>query len=163
MQRRDYILDQIEQLQRILSRLLSQLSDGRKSEARTELDMNGRLLAIDLEQIAPMAPETLLAMMALSGPFDARRARSVGEMLRADSILSAAEGNAPRAMQSRIKAIWLFLRCVDVPDYTRRPEQREVLVATIRELAAELGDHPRPAQMSEELKRFLARSTAPPS
>jgi hypothetical protein len=157
MERRDHIMDQLSHLGRILKRVMELLELEKVEDARGELTVSGRLMGVDLEQLAGIVPESLLTLMTLSGPFDAPRARTVGELLRADSIVSDAEGNELRATGARVKSLWLLLRCVDTQDYIRRPEQRQVVVDEIDTLVQRLGPYPFPARMADELRGFMQR------
>jgi hypothetical protein len=99
MEKRDYLLRQIEALARILSRLRGLILGGDTSSAAVEIREEMRNAGLDLAMANALDPSTLL--MLLGGPvLDSRRAFTVGMLLHLDALRARAEGDDPWAARS---------------------------------------------------------------
>jgi hypothetical protein len=107
MERRDYLLRQIEALGRILSRLRSLILDGDTAAADAEIREEMRNVGIELTMANALDPATL--QMLLGAPMlDARRAFTVGSLLHIDAIRARADGDAAWAARSSASALALL-------------------------------------------------------
>lgn len=99
MERRDYLLRQIEALGRVLSRLRELITGGATSDARAEIQNEMRNAGLELAMANALDPATL--KMLLGGPtLDARRAFTIGALLHMDALRARAEGDDAWAARS---------------------------------------------------------------
>lgn len=99
MEKRDYLLRQIEALARILSRLRGLILGGDTPAAAVEIRDEMRNVGLDLAMANALDPSTLL--MLLGGPvLDSRRAFTVGMLLHLDTLRARAEGDEAWAARS---------------------------------------------------------------
>ena len=107
MEKRDYLLRQIEALGHILSRLRGLILDGDTSAADTEIREEMRNVGIELTMANALDPATL--QMVLGAPMvDARRAFTVGSLLHIDSLRARADGDVAWAARSSASALALL-------------------------------------------------------
>jgi hypothetical protein len=107
MERRDYLLRQIEALGRILSRLRGLILGGDTAAADAEIREEMRNVGIELTMANALDPSTL--QMLLGAPMlDARRAFTVGSLLHIDAIRARADGDAAWAARSSASALALL-------------------------------------------------------
>lgn len=99
MERRDYLLRQIEALGRILSRLRELISGGATAEANGEIQAEMRNAGLELAMANALDPATL--RMLLGGQaLDTRRAFTVGALLHHDGLRARADGDEAWAARS---------------------------------------------------------------
>jgi hypothetical protein len=107
MEKRDYLLRQIEALGRILSRLRELITGGATSAAHSQLQEEMRNLGLDLATASAVDAATL--RMFLGGQaLDPRRAFAVGALLHLDSLRARADGDEARAARSATNALALL-------------------------------------------------------
>jgi len=104
MEKRDYLLRQIEALGRILSRLRELILGGATAEAHAQIRDEMRNAGLDLAMANALDPATLLMLLG-SPVLDARRAFTVGSLLHMDAIRARADGDATRAARSSRNAL----------------------------------------------------------
>jgi hypothetical protein len=104
MEKRDYLLRQIEALGRILSRLRELIVGGATGSANAELQEEMRNVGLDLPMASALDPQTLLMLLG-SPVLDARRAFAVGTLLHLDSLRARADGDEHRARRSAANAV----------------------------------------------------------
>jgi len=99
MEKRDYLLRQIEALGRILSRLRSLIVGGDTVAADAEIRQEMRNAGLELSTANALDPATL--RMLLGGAvMDSRRAFTVGSLLHLDALRARAEGDEAWAARS---------------------------------------------------------------
>jgi len=99
MERRDYLLRQIEALGRILARLRELIAGGGTAAANAEIQAEMRNAGLELAMANALDPATLL--MLLGGPaLDTRRAFTVGALLHVDGLRARADGDEAWAARS---------------------------------------------------------------
>jgi hypothetical protein len=99
MEKRDYLLRQIEALGRILSRLRSLIVGGDTIAADAEIRQEMRNAGLELSTANALDPATL--RMLLGGAvMDSRRAFTVGSLLHLDALRARAEGDEAWAARS---------------------------------------------------------------
>lgn len=107
MEKRDYLLRQIEALGRILSRLRELIVGGDTATAHGEIQQEMQNVGLELGMANALDPRTLL--MLLGGPMlDARKAFTVGSLLHLDSIRARADGDEAWAARSSASALALL-------------------------------------------------------
>ena len=104
MEKRDYLLRQIEALGRILSRLRELIVGGATAEADAQIRDEMRNAGLDLAVANALDPATLLMLLG-SPVLDARRAFTVGSLLHMDAMRARADGDEPRATRSSTNAL----------------------------------------------------------
>jgi hypothetical protein len=104
MEKRDYLLRQIEALGRILSRLRELIVGGATAKADAEIREEMRNAGLDLAMANALDPATLLMLLG-SPVLDARRAFTVGSLLHMDGMRARAEGDEGRAARSLANAL----------------------------------------------------------
>ena len=157
MERRDYILRQIEQLSRILRRVLELLHLRRPAEARAELEAGARTLGIRLPMASALTSDSLLALLSLSGRLDGGAALAYAELLRAESLIAREEGDTRRAAASAEKALRLLLRLrsESADDASARSADLDAHAdATINELLTSLAGTDLPSALRAEIERY---------
>ena len=104
MERRDYLLRQIEALGRILSRLRELIVGGATAQADSEIREEMRNVGLDLAMANALDPATLLMLLG-SPVLDARRAFAVAALLHMDALRARADGDESRAARSVANAL----------------------------------------------------------
>ena len=104
MEKRDYLLRQLEALGRILSRLRELIVGGATAQADTEIRDEMRNAGLDLPMANALDPSTLLMLLG-SPVLDARRAFTVGMLLHLDALRARADGDESRALRSATNAL----------------------------------------------------------
>jgi hypothetical protein len=104
MEKRDYLLRQIEALGRILSRLRELIVGGATAKADDEIRDEMRNAGLDLGTANALDPSTLLMLLG-SPVLDARRAFTVGMLLHLDALRARADGDEGRAARSENNAL----------------------------------------------------------
>jgi hypothetical protein len=108
MEKRDYLLRQIEALGRILSRLRGLILGGDTPAADSEIREEMRNVGIELSMANALDPATL--QMLLGAPMlDSRRAFTVGSLLHIDALRARADGDAAWAARSSASALALLV------------------------------------------------------
>ena len=131
MERRDYLLRQIEALGRILSRLRELIVGGATADADSQIREEMRNVGLDLGMANALDPATLLMLLG-SPVLDARRAFAVGNLLYMDALRARADGDESRAARSASNAMALLQAARPMVD----PER----AALIDQVLAELRD-----------------------
>ena len=107
MEKRDYLLRQIEALGRILSRLRELIVGGATAPAASEIQNEMRNAGLELSMANAVDAATL--RMLLGGPtLDSRRAFTVGALLHMDALRARADGDQAWAARSEANAIALL-------------------------------------------------------
>jgi hypothetical protein len=107
MEKRDYLLRQIEALGLILSRLRSLVVDGDTVAADADIREEMRNVGLELSTANAVDPATL--RMLLGGPMlDQRRAFAVSALLHLDALRARADGDVPWAARSAAAALALL-------------------------------------------------------
>jgi hypothetical protein len=104
MEKRDYLLRQIEALGRILSRLRELIVGGATTEADAQIRDEMRNAGLDLATASALDPATLLMLLG-SPVLDARRTFTVGSLLHMDAMRARADGDETRATRSSSNAL----------------------------------------------------------
>ena len=107
MEKRDYLLRQIEALGRILSRLRELIVGGATAEADSQIQEEMRNAGLDLGMANALDPSTLLMLLG-SPVLDARRAFTVAALLHMDALRARADGDGSRAARSAAGALALL-------------------------------------------------------
>ena len=107
MEKRDYLLRQIDALAIILSRLRTLIVDGDRAVADADIRQEMRNVGLELATANAVDPTTL--RMLLGAPMlDARRAFTVGSLLHMDALRARADGDDAWAARSRAGALALL-------------------------------------------------------
>jgi hypothetical protein len=107
MEKRDYLLRQIEALGRILSRLRELIAGGATATANSQIQEEMRNVGLELGMANALDPATL--RMLLGGPnLDARRAFTVASLLHLDASRARADGDEAWAARSSAGALSLL-------------------------------------------------------
>jgi len=107
MEKRDYLLRQIEALGRILSRLRELIVGGATAAAESQIREEMRNVGLELPMANALDPTTLL--MLLGNPaLDVRRAFTVGALLHMDALRARAQGDDAWAARSSAGALALL-------------------------------------------------------
>jgi hypothetical protein len=104
MEKRDYLLRQIEALGRVLSRLRELIVGGATAQADSQIRDEMRNAGLDLAMANALDPATLLMLLG-SPVLDARRAFTVGSLLHMDAMRARADGDDARAARSSTNAL----------------------------------------------------------
>lgn len=107
MEKRDYLLRQIEALGRILSRLRELIVGGATAQADSQIREEMRNVGLDLAVANALDPATLLMLLG-SPVLDARRAFAVAALLHMDALRARADGDESRAARSLANALALL-------------------------------------------------------
>lgn len=99
MQKRDYLLRQIEALGRILSRLRELIVGGDTASANSQIQEEMLNAGLELPMANALDPATLLMLLG-SPVLDARRAFAVGSLLHMDALRARADGDEAWAARS---------------------------------------------------------------
>ena len=130
MEKRDYLLRQIEALGRILSRLRSLIVGGDSAGADREIRDEMRNAGLDLAMASALDSQTLLMLLG-SPVLDSRRAFTVGSLLHLDALRARADGDETRAARSDANALALLLAARPMMD-AERAAFADQLIAEIR-------------------------------
>ena len=103
MEKRDYLLRQIEALRQILSRLRELIAGGATAEADSQIREEMRNVGLDLATANALDPATLLMLLG-SPVLDARRAFTVATLLHMDAVRARADGDESRAPRAAVAA-----------------------------------------------------------
>ena len=107
MEKRDYLLRQIEALGRILSRLRELIVGGATAAAESQIREEMRNVGLELPMANALDPTTLL--MLLGNPaLDVRRAFTAGSLLHMDALRARAQGDDAWAARSSAGALALL-------------------------------------------------------
>jgi hypothetical protein len=104
MEKRDYLLRQIEALGRILSRLRELIVGGATAAASSEIREEMRNAGLDLSMANALDAKTLLMLLG-SPVLDVRRAFTVASLLHMDALRARAEGDEVWAARSSAAAV----------------------------------------------------------
>jgi len=99
MEKRDYLLRQIEALGRILSRLRELILAGATASAHGQIQEEMRNAGLDLAMANALDSSTLLMLLG-SPVLDSRRAFAVGSLLHMDALRARADGDEAWATRS---------------------------------------------------------------
>jgi hypothetical protein len=137
MEKRDYLLRQIEALGRILSRLRELIVGGATAEAHGQIQQEMRDAGLELSMANALDPRTLL--MLLGNPtLDVRRAFTVGSLLHMDALRARADGDAAWAARSSAAALALLSAARPMLD-ADRAALADQIIEEIRGSAAATG------------------------
>ena len=131
MEKRDYLLRQIEALGRILSRLRELIVGGATAQADGEIREEMRNVGLDLAMANALDPATLLMLLG-SPVLDARRSFAVATLLHMDALRARADGDESRAARSVANALALLQAAKPMLD----GERADLAVQLIEELRA---------------------------
>lgn len=131
MEKRDYLLRQIEALGRILSRLRELIVGGATAQADSEIREEMRNVGLDLAVANALDPATLLMLLG-SPVLDARRSFAVATLLHMDALRARADGDESRAARSVANALALLQAAKPMLD----GERADLAVQLIEELRA---------------------------
>ena len=126
MEKRDYLLRQIEALGRILSRLRELILGGDTAKADAEIREEMRNAGLDLAMANALDPATLLMLLG-SPVLDARRAFTVGSLLQMDGMRAKADGDETRAARSFANALAVLQAAKPALDPNRAELAAEIL------------------------------------
>ena len=104
MEKRDYLLRQIEALGRILSRLRELIVGGATASANSQIQEEMRNAGMELSMANALDPATLLMLLG-SPVLDTRRAFTLGALLHMDALRARAEGDTAWAARSSATAV----------------------------------------------------------
>jgi hypothetical protein len=107
MEKRDYLLRQIEALGRILSRLRELITGGATGAALGELQREMRTAGLELSMANALDSKTLLMLLG-SPVLDARKTFLVASLLHVDAIRARADGDPTWASRSDANAVALL-------------------------------------------------------
>ena len=131
MEKRDYLLRQIEALGRILSRLRELIVGGATAQADSEIREEMLNVGLDLAMANALDPATLLMLLG-SPVLDARRSFAVATLLHMDALRARADGDESRAARSVANALALLQAAKPMLD----GERADLAVQLIEELRA---------------------------
>lgn len=131
MEKRDYLLRQIEALGRILSRLRALIVGGATAQADSEIREEMRNVGLDLAMANALDPATLLMLLG-SPVLDARRSFAVATLLHMDALRARADGDESWAARSVANALALLQAAKPMLD----GERADLAVQLIEELRA---------------------------
>jgi len=131
MEKRDYLLRQIEALGRILSRLRELIVGGATAQADSQIRDEMRNVGLDLATANALDPATLLMLLG-SPVLDARRAFAVAALLHMDALRARADGDESRAARSVANALAVLQAAKPMLD----GERAELAARIIDELRA---------------------------
>jgi hypothetical protein len=137
MEKRDYLLRQIEALGRILSRLRELIVGGATAEAHGQIQEEMRNAGLDLSMANALDPRTLLMLLG-SPTLDVRRAFTVGSLLHMDSLRARADGDVTWAARSSGGALALLSAARPMLD-ADRAALADQIIEEIRGTAAGTG------------------------
>jgi hypothetical protein len=130
MEKRDYLLRQIEALGRILSRLRELILGGDTAKADAEIREEMRNAGLDVAMASAVDPATLLMLLG-SPVLDARRAFTVGSLLHMDGLRARADRDETRAARSFANALAVLQAAKPALD-SNRAELAAQMIEAIR-------------------------------
>lgn len=130
MEKRDYLLRQIEALGRILSRVRELIVGGATANADSQIREEMRNAGLDLAMATALDATTLLMLLG-SPMIDSRRAFTVGALLHMDALRARADRDDARAQRSDANALALLLAARPSMD-AERGGLADQLIAEIR-------------------------------
>jgi hypothetical protein len=107
MEKRDYLLRQIEALRQILSRLRELITGGATAQADSQIRDEMRNVGLDLATANALDPATVLMLLG-SPVLDCRRAFGVATLMDMDALRARADGDESRAARSVANALALI-------------------------------------------------------
>ncbi len=107
MEKRDYLLRQVEALGRILSRLRELIVGGATAQADSQIREEMRNVGLDLAVANALDPAPLLMLLG-SPVLDPRRTFAVATLLHMDALRARADGDESRAARSVANALALL-------------------------------------------------------
>ena len=107
MEKRDYLLRQIDALGRILTRLRELIAGGATDVARGEIQEEMRNAGLELSMANALDARTLLMLLG-SPVLDVRRAFVVASLLHMDALRARADGDRQWATRSDVNALALL-------------------------------------------------------
>ena len=131
MEKRDYLLRQIEALGRILSRLRELIVGGATAQADSQIREEMRNVGLDLAMANALDAATLLMLLG-SPVLDARRSFAVATLLHMDALRARADGDDSWAARSVANALALLQAAKPMLD----GERADLAVQLIEELRA---------------------------
>ena len=131
MEKRDYLLRQIEALRQFLSRLRELIVGGATAQADSQIRDEMRNVGLDLATANALDPATLLMLLG-SPVLDARRAFAVAALLHMDALRARADGDESRAARSVANALAVLQAAKPMLD----GERAELAARIIDELRA---------------------------
>ena len=134
MEKRDYLLRQIEALGRILSRLRELIVGGATAQADSQIREEMRNVGLDLAMANALDSSTLLMLLG-SPVLDARRAFTVASLLHMDALRARVDGDETRAARSASNALALLQAAKPMLD-GERAEIAARIIEEIRSSAA---------------------------
>ena len=134
MERRDYLLRQIEALGRILSRLRELIVGSATAAADGEIRTEMRNAGLELAMANALDARTLLMLLG-SPVLDVRRAFMVASLLHMDALRARADGDSAWAARSSTNAAALLTAVRPMLD-PERGELADQILEEIRSLAA---------------------------
>ena len=134
MEKRDYLLRQIEALGRILSRLRELIVGGATAQADSQIREEMRNVGLDLAMANALDSSTLLMLLG-SPVLDARRAFTVASLLHMDALRARVDGDETRAARSAANALALLQAAKPMLD-GERAEIAARIIEGIRSSAA---------------------------
>ncbi len=153
MQKRDYLVRQVEQLLAFVRRLLRLLAGGNPAEVESELQAATREVGLDLLLLRALPADEVLRMLSPGGKVDHLRCWYAAELLYVDAARARQGGDAAAERDSVIKSLRLFLAAwpkAFSPAGAAETEKK------IEELAAALGE-PLPAAVAAPYEAFRSR------
>ena len=132
MEKRDYLLRQIEALGRILSRLRELILAGDTAKADAEIREEMRNAGLDVAMANTLDAPTLLMLLG-SPVLDARRAFTVGSLLHMDAMRAKADGDEGRATRSLVNALAVLQAAKPMLD----PNRAELAAQVIDEIRSD--------------------------
>jgi hypothetical protein len=130
MEKRDYLLRQIEALGRILSRLRELIVGSATAAAHGEIQQEMRNAGLELSMANALDAKTLLMLLG-SPVLDVRRTFMVASLLHMDALRARAEGDPTWAARSSANALALLSAVRPMLD-TERGALADQLLAEIR-------------------------------
>lgn len=134
MERRDYLLRQIEALGRILSRLRELIVGGATAAAHSEIQSEMRNAGLELSMTNALDARTLLMLLG-SPVLDVRRTFTVASLLHMDMLRARADGDSAWAARSSANVVALLTAVRPMLD-AERGELADQLLDEIRSAAA---------------------------
>ena len=131
MEKRDYLLRQIEALGRILSRLRELIVGGATAQADRQIRDEMQNVGLDLAVANALDPATLLMLLG-SPVLDARRTFAVATLLHMDALRARADGDLTRAARSVANALALLQAATPMLD----GERADLAAQIVEELRA---------------------------
>jgi hypothetical protein len=107
MEKRDYLLRQIEALAILLSRLRTLIVDGDRATADADIRQEMRNVGLELSTANALDPATLRMLLG-GAALDPRRAFTVASLLHMDALRARADGDEAWAARSDAGALSLL-------------------------------------------------------